>query len=113
LFNIYLTDKRIEKDPLRQLLFEAIRSYLKITDSKLVNDFLQRSLEKYKLETSDSYTRYSLLDLIAAIVPFIMESQLNVVYHLALDGISVSYRLAVTSLTISSSKLLQGDQSRF
>jgi hypothetical protein len=90
LFNIYLTDKRIEKDPLRQLLFETIKSYLKITDLKLVNEFLQRTLEKYKMTTSDDYTKYSLLDLMAIIVPYTTCSQLNVVYKLALDGIHVS-----------------------
>ncbi len=108
LFNIYMMDKRLEKDPLRQLVLDTIKSYLKISDSLLCNEFLQRAFAKYSespkqttetaaaaspspIPENDLFTKYSLLDLISIMVSFVNEENIQIVYDLAITGINVKF----------------------
>lgn len=108
LFNIYMMDKCLDKDPLRQLVLETIRSYLKIADNTLINEFLQRAYNKYveitvniksttaaavddgtdKLD-NNLFTKYSLLDLLSVMVGHSNEKQIKSVYDVAIVGINV------------------------
>ena len=102
LFNIYMMDKRLEKDPLRQLLLETIKTYLKISDNELCNEFLQRAYNRY-CETSadvaqtsagdaasevDFFLKYSLLDLINILVSYANETNIKIIYDLSINGIN-------------------------
>ena len=48
MFNIYTTEIRIEKDPIRQSIIDTLKCFLKIADKELVNSYLTRSIEQFK-----------------------------------------------------------------
>jgi hypothetical protein len=48
MFNIYTTEIRIEKDPIRQSIIDTLKCFLKIADNELVNTYLTRSIEQFK-----------------------------------------------------------------
>ena len=48
MFNIYTTEIRIEKDPIRQSIIDTLKCFLKIADKELVNTYLARSIEQFK-----------------------------------------------------------------
>ena len=48
MFNIYTTEMKLDKDPMRQSLLDTIKSYLKIADPVLVNTFLTQSVQHYE-----------------------------------------------------------------
>jgi hypothetical protein len=57
LFNLYITEIIIDKDPTRQSVLETVRCYLKIADKDLVNSYLAQAIsnyEKYSLQHSES-----------------------------------------------------------
>ena len=104
LFNIYMMDKRLEKDPQRQLVIDTIKSYLKISDNLLSNEFLMHAFVKYtKLylskktgeapaelnsEENDMFMKYSLLDLIGIMVLYSNEKNIKLIYELAITGLN-------------------------
>ena len=103
LFNIYMMDKRLEKDPQRQLVLDSVKSYLKISDNSLCNEFLLRAFKKYTdtysndekatdkpTDENDLFMKYSLLDLISIMVVYGNDCNINSVYELAINGINVS-----------------------
>ncbi len=125
LFNIYMMDKRLEKDPQRQLVIDTIKSYLKISDNSLSNEFLMRAYDKYTQlylvkkpkgeeetsgsgEENDMFMKYSLLDLIGIMVLYANEKNIKIIYELAINGINdtldktvqkKSYKILNTILT--------------
>ena len=48
MFNIYTTELRSEKDPIRQSLIDTIKFFLYITDSELINTYLIHAVKNYE-----------------------------------------------------------------
>ena len=103
LFNIYTTEKLLEKDPLRQIVYVVIQLYLKMTDNGSVNEFLSRAIEKYKATSDNSeetnyFTKFSLLDLITLMIAYSNKENLEIVYQISISRTSVITVLRLNSL---------------
>jgi ribosomal RNA-processing protein 12 len=48
MFNVYTTEMKLEKDPVRQSLLDTIKCYMKIADFDLLNFFLAQSIQHYE-----------------------------------------------------------------
>lgn len=48
MFNIYTTEIRLDKDPIRQALIDTVRCFLKVTDADLVNTYLIQAIRNYE-----------------------------------------------------------------
>ena len=48
LFNIYTTELALEKDPIRQSLFDTIKVYLQVTDLELINTYLMQCVKNFE-----------------------------------------------------------------
>ncbi len=48
MFNIYTTEVRSEKDPIRQSLIDTIKFFLYITDSELINTYLIHAIKNFE-----------------------------------------------------------------
>jgi ribosomal RNA-processing protein 12 len=48
MFNVYTTELRSEKDPIRQSLIDTIKFFLYITDSELINAYLINAIKNYE-----------------------------------------------------------------
>lgn len=64
----------------RRAVLETIRTYLTITDSQLVNSFLEKATEKVLDPASSDFTRLSVLDLVVALAPHSDEAAISKLY---------------------------------
>ncbi|XP_057635181.1 RRP12-like protein [Chionomys nivalis] len=64
----------------RRALLETIRTYLTITESQLVNSFLEKATEKVLDPASSDFTRLSVLDLVVALAPHSDEAAISKLY---------------------------------
>lgn len=48
LFNLYISDISIDKDPNRQSVLDTIKCYLKVADAQLANTYLQQAIKNYE-----------------------------------------------------------------
>ncbi|KAM4852776.1 RRP12-like protein isoform 2-T2 [Thomomys bottae] len=64
----------------RRAVLETIKTYLTITDSQLVNGFLEKASEKVLDSASSDFTRLSVLDLVVALAPHADESAISQLY---------------------------------
>ncbi len=49
MFNLYITEVIVEKDPIRQSLIDTTRTFLKVTDRQLVNTYLTQAIKNYEM----------------------------------------------------------------
>lgn len=52
MFNVYTTEIKLEKDPVRQSLLDTIKCYMKIADPILLNTFLTQSIQHFENHSS-------------------------------------------------------------
>ncbi|CAH6957346.1 RRP12-like protein [Phodopus roborovskii] len=64
----------------RRAVLETIKTYLTITDSQLVNSFLEKATEKVLDPASSDFTRLSVLDLVVALAPHSDEAAISKLY---------------------------------
>ncbi|CAO2585492.1 RRP12-like protein [Lemmus lemmus] len=64
----------------RRAVLETIRTYLTITESQLVNGFLEKATEKVLDPASSDFTRLSVLDLVVALAPHSDEAAISKLY---------------------------------
>ncbi|KAM7330209.1 hypothetical protein ACRRTK_011822 [Alexandromys fortis] len=64
----------------RRAVLETIRTYLTITESQLVNSFLEKATEKVLDPASSDFTRLSVLDLVVALAPHSDEAAISKLY---------------------------------
>ncbi|XP_052041658.1 RRP12-like protein [Apodemus sylvaticus] len=64
----------------RRAVLETIRTYLTITESQLVNGFLEKATEKVLDPASSDFTRLSVLDLVVALAPYSDEAAISKLY---------------------------------
>ncbi|XP_038204525.1 RRP12-like protein [Arvicola amphibius] len=64
----------------RRTVLETIRTYLTITESQLVNSFLEKATEKVLDPASSDFTRLSVLDLVVALAPHSDEAAISKLY---------------------------------
>ncbi|XP_072482690.1 RRP12-like protein [Notamacropus eugenii] len=82
LFNVYgqpLADG--ESAAPRRAVLDTIKTYLTVTETELVNGFLEKASEKVLDPASSDYTRHSILDLIVAMAPHADEASISRLYH--------------------------------
>ncbi|XP_070541212.1 RRP12-like protein [Ptychodera flava] len=80
LFNIYTTVDAEKKDYTRFTVLETIKTYLTVTDPKLVNNFLDKAMDKLSTEVA-SVVKHAVMDLCIAMVTHIDSDKLNKVYR--------------------------------
>ncbi|XP_077992398.1 RRP12-like protein [Glandiceps talaboti] len=80
LFNIYTTVDTDKRDTTRFTALETIKMYLIITDTKLVNGFLDKAAEKLTKSDVTSLVKHAVMDLCMSMVPFVDVDRLNMVY---------------------------------
>ncbi|GAB1302418.1 RRP12-like protein [Apodemus speciosus] len=81
LFNLYgqpIADGEVAAP--RRAVLETIRTYLTITESQLVNGFLEKATEKVLDPASSDFTRLSVLDLVVALAPYSDEAAISKLY---------------------------------
>ncbi|XP_052619165.1 RRP12-like protein isoform X2 [Peromyscus californicus insignis] len=64
----------------RRAVLETIKTYLTITESQLVNGFLEKATEKVLDPASSDFTRLSVLDLVVALAPHSDEAAISKLY---------------------------------
>lgn len=64
----------------RRAVLETIKTYLTITESQLVNGFLEKATEKVLDPASSDFTRLSVLDLVVALAPHADEAAISKLY---------------------------------
>ncbi|XP_034342176.1 RRP12-like protein [Arvicanthis niloticus] len=64
----------------RRAVLETIKTYLTITESQLVNGFLEKATEKVLDPASSDFTRLSVLDLVVALAPYSDEAAISKLY---------------------------------
>ncbi|XP_059114095.1 RRP12-like protein [Peromyscus eremicus] len=64
----------------RRAVLETIKTYLTITESQLVNGFLEKATEKVLDPASSDFTRLSVLDLVVALAPHSDEAAIGKLY---------------------------------
>lgn len=64
----------------RRAVLETIKTYLTITESPLVNGFLEKATEKVLDPASSDFTRLSVLDLVVALAPHADEAAISKLY---------------------------------
>ncbi|MEJ1276383.1 RRP12-like protein isoform X1 [Cricetulus griseus] len=64
----------------RRAVLETIKIYLTITESQLVNGFLEKATEKVLDPASSDFTRLSVLDLVVALAPHADEAAISKLY---------------------------------
>jgi hypothetical protein len=136
LFNLYITEIIIDKDPTRQSVLDTIRCYLTVSDKDLVNVYLTQAVSNYEMYSAQHeqslakdqnnngkatggikvnfdfnkmtptkssapaavssgqcepnlFSKYSSLDLIAVLCKYANDSNVPVVYNLAMSAIEV------------------------
>uniref|UniRef100_A0A5F9D0Z9 Ribosomal RNA processing 12 homolog n=1 Tax=Oryctolagus cuniculus TaxID=9986 RepID=A0A5F9D0Z9_RABIT len=81
LFNLYGQPVAAGDTPApRRAVLETIRTYLTITESQLVNGFLEKASEKVLDPASSEFTRLSVLDLVVALAPHADEAAISKLY---------------------------------
>ncbi|XP_069877429.1 RRP12-like protein [Dipodomys merriami] len=81
LFNLYGQPVAEEDTPApRRAVLETIKTYLTITESQLVNGFLEKASEKVLDPASSDFTRLSVLDLVVALAPHADEAAISQLY---------------------------------
>uniref|UniRef100_A0A8D2DDX0 Ribosomal RNA processing 12 homolog n=1 Tax=Sciurus vulgaris TaxID=55149 RepID=A0A8D2DDX0_SCIVU len=81
LFNLYGQPVAAEDTPApRRSVLETIKTYLTITESQLVNGFLEKASEKVLDPASSDFTRLSVLDLVVALAPHADEAAISKLY---------------------------------
>ncbi|XP_043912174.1 RRP12-like protein [Protopterus annectens] len=85
LFNLYCHQNAEEENAsYRAPVLDTIKSYLTLTEQKLVCGFLEKASEKLNNPESTEKTRLSVLDLISAMAPYTDEQALCSVYRVIL-----------------------------
>ncbi|XP_020852477.1 RRP12-like protein [Phascolarctos cinereus] len=82
LFNVYgqpLVDG--ESTAPRRAVLDTIKTYLTVTETELVNGFLEKASEKVLDPASSDFTRHSILDLIVAMAPHADEVSISKLYY--------------------------------
>ncbi|XP_040600408.1 RRP12-like protein [Mesocricetus auratus] len=64
----------------RRAVLETVKTYLTITESQLVNGFLEKATEKVLDPASSDFTRLSVLDLVVALAPHSDEAAISKLY---------------------------------
>ncbi|XP_040848313.1 RRP12-like protein isoform X3 [Ochotona curzoniae] len=81
LFNLYGQPVADGDSPApRRAVLETVKTYLTITESQLVNGFLEKASEKVLDPTSSDFTRLSVLDLVVALAPHADEAAISKLY---------------------------------
>ncbi|XP_003479611.1 RRP12-like protein [Cavia porcellus] len=81
LFNLYGQPIATGDTPApRRAVLETIKTYLTITETQLVNGFLEKASEKVLDPTSSDFTRLSVLDLVVALAPHADEAAISKLY---------------------------------
>ncbi|XP_008063720.1 RRP12-like protein, partial [Carlito syrichta] len=81
LFNLYGQPVAAGDTPApRRAVLETIRTYLTITETQLVNGFLEKASEKVLDPASSDFTRLSVLDLVVALAPHADEAAISKLY---------------------------------
>nr|XP_006820689.1 PREDICTED: RRP12-like protein-like [Saccoglossus kowalevskii] len=80
LFNIYTTVDATKLDTTRFTVLETIKVYLIISDTKLVNGFLDKTCDKLINDEVTSLVKHAVMDLCIGMVPYIDIEKLNKVY---------------------------------
>lgn len=81
LFNLYGQPVAAgEAEAPRRAVLETIKTYLTITESQLVNGFLEKATEKVLDPASSDFTRLSVLDLVVALAPYSDEAAISKLY---------------------------------
>ncbi|XP_027715392.1 RRP12-like protein [Vombatus ursinus] len=82
LFNVYgqpLADG--ESAAPRRAVLDTVKTYLTVTETELVNGFLEKASEKVLDPASSDFTRHSILDLIVAMAPHADEASISKLYN--------------------------------
>nr|XP_044987580.1 RRP12-like protein [Jaculus jaculus] len=81
LFNLYGQPVADGDTPApRRAVLETIKTYLTITETQLVNGFLEKASEKVLDPASSDFTRLSVLDLVVALAPHADEAAISKLY---------------------------------
>ncbi|KFO34874.1 RRP12-like protein isoform X2 [Fukomys damarensis] len=81
LFNLYGQPVATGDMPApRRAVLETIKTYLTITETQLVNGFLEKASEKVLDPASSDFTRLSVLDLVVALAPHAGEAAIDKLY---------------------------------
>ncbi|XP_033098395.1 RRP12-like protein isoform X2 [Anneissia japonica] len=79
LFNIYSKSNPKERDPDHFIVFETIKSYLMISDSKLTCNFFDKVCSKLSDKSSE---KAAIMDLAIAMVTYVDENRLSSIYKI-------------------------------
>lgn len=89
LFNLYTAEEK-EGDPDKLPVLETVRIYLSITDPKLVAKFFSKGLEKLASSETDAKTRNLMMDLVIAMIPYVEEKNLKILYDMVLPWLEAT-----------------------
>eukprot|EP00112_Aurelia_sp_Birch-Aquarium-sp1_P019873 Seg500.3 transcript_id=Seg500.3/GoldUCD/mRNA.D3Y31 product="RRP12-like protein" protein_id=Seg500.3/GoldUCD/D3Y31 len=80
LFNLFLTESENGNESVSLPALQTIKAYIRITDTKLVNTFMDNAYEKLKNEEDSKDKRTALMDLIIAMVGHVDETCIRKIY---------------------------------
>ncbi|XP_028651485.1 RRP12-like protein [Erpetoichthys calabaricus] len=83
LFNVYTKNPEDGDCPtMRMCVLDTIKVYLAVTEQQMICSFLQKASEKLSEAENTEFQRLAVMDLIAAMAPFVDEPSLSNAFHL-------------------------------
>ncbi|KAM7385637.1 hypothetical protein PAMP_001711 [Pampus punctatissimus] len=83
LFNVYSQQPAAgESGTYRMAVLDTIKVYLTVTETQMINTFLQKATERLNSTESNEFTRLSMMDLMVAMAPFLDEVTMTKTFEL-------------------------------